>query len=253
MDRKEQKQIFLNTYVNNVDMEEAVQRILHWIENKKQSYVVEINVDVVMKIEKDSYLKKISDEADLTLVDGMPLIWISKLYKNPIKMKVSGSDLIPSLLTEADKKGYSVFIFGGRDAVVKNAAKNVQRQYKNLKLAGFYAPPFGFEKDAKELQKIQIQIQEAKPDIVLACLGCPKQEKWVYENYKKIGANVTLCAGATVDFLAGNIKRAPKWMSNIGFEWFYRFLMEPRRLFKRYFIDDVKIIRLIWNYRRRSQ
>lgn len=85
------------------------------------------------------------------------------------------------------------------------------------------------------------------------CLGCPKQEKWVYENYKKTGAVVTICAGATVDFLAGTIKRAPKWVSSVGLEWFYRFLREPRRLFKRYFIDDMKIFGMIWSHSPRRQ
>ena len=92
-------------------------------------------------------------------------------------------------------------------------------------------------------------ISNAHPDLLIACFGCPKQEKWIYENYKKYDAKVSICAGATVDFLAGNINRAPKWMSEHGFEWFYRFMKEPKRMFKRYFIDDVKIIGLIRKYK----
>mgnify|MGYP001021427218 FL=1 len=93
-------------------------------------------------------------------------------------------------------------------------------------------------------------ISEKKPDVLIACFGCPKQEKWIYENYQKYGAKVSICAGATVDFLAGNVNRAPKWMSDHGLEWFYRFLQEPKRMFKRYFIDDVKILSLIFKYRK---
>lgn len=92
-------------------------------------------------------------------------------------------------------------------------------------------------------------ISDVKPDMLISCFGCPKPEKWIYENYQKYDAKVSICAGATVDFLAGNIKRAPKWMSEIGLEWFYRFLMEPKRLYKRYFVDDIKIIRLVWKNR----
>lgn len=88
-------------------------------------------------------------------------------------------------------------------------------------------------------------------DIVIACFGCPKQEKWIYENYLKYEAKLSVCAGATVDFLAGNVKRAPKWISNIGFEWFYRFLQEPKRLFRRYFVDDVRILKLVRKYRKK--
>ena len=94
-------------------------------------------------------------------------------------------------------------------------------------------------------------INQKKPDILIACLGCPKQEKWIYDNYQKYNANVSICAGATVDFLAGNVKRAPKWMSNHGLEWLFRVTQDPKRLIKRYFIDDVKIISLICKYGRR--
>ncbi len=91
-------------------------------------------------------------------------------------------------------------------------------------------------------------ISDVHPDLLIACLGCPKQEKWIYENIAEYDAKVSVCAGATVDFLAGNVKRAPKWMSEHGFEWFYRFLQEPKRMFKRYFIDDFGIIRLVFKY-----
>ena len=101
----------------------------------------------------------------------------------------------------------------------------------------------------KELTKINDMISEKKPDLLIACFGCPKQEKWVYENYQKYDAKVSICAGATVDFLAGNVNRAPKWMSEHGLEWFYRFLQEPKRMFKRYFIDDVKILKLVFKYK----
>ena len=93
-------------------------------------------------------------------------------------------------------------------------------------------------------------ITAAQPDLVIACFGCPKQEKWIYENYQKYDGTVSICAGATVDFLAGNVSRAPTWMSEHGLEWLYRFIQEPKRLFKRYFIDDVKVLGLVWKYRR---
>lgn len=244
-----EKQELLNTKINNVDINETIDYIENCIINKKKSYVVPINVDVVMKIEKDPLLKEIVDKADLTLVDGMPLKWISKIKKKPIKEKISGSDLVPKLCEISEKKGYKIFIIGGKDGIANKAKINLEKKYQNIKIVGTYAPPFGFEKDNEELKKINKMISDVKPDLLFVCLGCPKQEKWIYENYKKNDAIVYICAGATVDFLAGNIKRAPKWMSNIGLEWFYRFLKEPKRLFKRYFIDDIKIIKLIKKYK----
>lgn len=244
------KQPLLNTFVNNVDMEETIQTIDSFIQQKKKSYIVAINVDVVMKIEQDAYLKQITDQADMVLVDGKPLIWISKLHKRPVKAKISGSDLVPRLCEEAAKKGYTIFIIGGKDGIAERAKKRLEKQLPGIKIVGTYAPPFGFEKDQKELDKINQMISDAHPDLLIGCFGCPKQEKWIYENYKKYDATVSVCAGATVDFLAGNVKRAPKWMSDHGLEWFYRFTQEPKRMFRRYFVDDVKIMNLILKYRK---
>lgn len=245
-----EKQKLLNTYVNNVDMNEAISEIEKMIQSSRKSYVVAINVDVVIKIEEDSYLKEIVDKADMVLVDGKPLIWISKIHKSPIKAKISGSDLVPELCEVAAKKGYSIFILGGKEGIAKKARDKMEEKLPNIKIVGTYSPPFGFEKDEEELKKINSLISEAKPDLLITCFGCPKQEKFIYENIDKYDAKVSICAGATVDFLAGNVKRAPKWMSEHGLEWFYRFLQESKRLFKRYFVDDVKILKLIWKYRK---
>lgn len=245
-----EKQSLLNTYVNNFNMNETLSAIDTLIHYEKKSYIVAVNVDVIIKIEEDPYLKKIVDEANIVLVDGKPLIWISRFYKEPIKAKVSGSDLIPKLCEVANKKGYSIFIIGGKEGVAEQAKLNLEKKYSNIKIVGTYAPSFGFEKDELELKHINQMISEVKPDLLISCFGCPKQEKWIYENYQKYEAKVSICAGATVDFIAGNIKRAPIWMSNSGLEWFYRFLQEPKRMFKRYFIDDIKIISLIMKYKK---
>lgn len=243
------KQALLNTYINNLTMSETVEAIEKMIEEERKSYVVAINVDVVMKIESDSYLKEIVDNADMVLVDGKPLVWISKLYGKPLKAKISGSDLVPLLCEVSAQKGYRMFIIGGKDGIAEQAKKRLEEKYPDIEIVGTYAPPMGFEKDKKELNKINDMISEVKPDLLITCFGCPKQEKWIYENINKYDAKVSVCAGATVDFLAGNVKRAPRWMSEHGLEWFYRFLQEPKRMFRRYFIDDVKIIRLIRKYK----
>ena len=244
-----EKQPLLNTYVNNVNMDEAIQAIEDMIASEKKSYIVAINVDVVMKIENDSYLKEITDEADMVLVDGKPLEWIAKWHKRPIKAKISGSDLVPILCKRAAEKGYSIFIIGGKEGITEKAQQNLERDLPGIRIVGTYVPAFGFEKDEKELNRINEMISSAHPDILIACFGCPKQEKWIYENISKYDAKVSVCAGATVDFLAGNVNRAPRWMSEHGLEWFYRFLQEPKRMFKRYFIDDVKILKLIRKYK----
>lgn len=243
------KQPLLNTYVNNVDMQETINAIEKMLVSGKKNYVVAINVDVVIKIESDPYLKEIVDNADMVLVDGKPLVWISILHGKGVKAKISGSDLVPFLCKIAAQKGYRIFIIGGKDGVAEQAKRCLERDQPTLQIVGTYAPAFGFEKNKLEIEKINRMISEAHPDLLIVCFGCPKQEKWIYENIEKYDAKVSVCAGATVDFLAGNVKRAPRWLSEYGFEWFYRFIQEPKRLFKRYFVDDIRIIKLIRKYK----
>ena len=243
------EQRLLNITVDNMQMDEVINEIESKIIKKEKAYIVPVNVDVIIKSDKDTFLKEILDKADMVLVDGKPLIWISKWLKRPVKEKISGSDLVPKLCQTAAYRGYTIFIIGGKEGVADSAKANLERDFNNIKIVGTYSPQLGFENDKEELSRINQRISNVCPDIVIACFGCPKQEKWVYENYKEYNAIVSVCAGATVDFLAGNVKRAPKWMSDHGLEWFYRFLKEPKRLFKRYFVDDVNILKLVFKYR----
>ena len=172
-----EKMRLLNTYVNNVTLDEAVEFLLQKIREQTPAYVVEVNVDVVVKMETDLVLRQITDNADLTLVDGQPLIWISKLYGRPLKMKVSGSDLVPTLLQAAAKEGRSVFVLGGKEDAARKAAENIKARYSGLVMAGALSPSMGFEKKPEEVAYIRETLQKVKPDILLACFGCPKQEK----------------------------------------------------------------------------
>ena len=112
-----------------------------------------------------------------------------------------------------------------------------------------YSPPFGFEKDHEEMEKIKEMIKEANPDILIVGLGCPKQEKFMYHHSKELGVPVSLGLGASFDFEAGNVKRAPKWMADHGLEWLFRITQDPKRLVKRYLVDDLKIFELALKYR----
>ena len=149
-----EKQRLLNTYVNNVTLDETLDEIDGFIRERKKSYIVAINVDVVMKMENDDYLRRISNEADMVLVDGKPLIWISKLYKRQIKEKVSGSDLVPQLCKRAADENYTIFIIGGKDGVAEQAKKKLEQKFPGIRIVGTYAPPLGFENDESELDKI---------------------------------------------------------------------------------------------------
>lgn len=241
---------FMNTEIDNLTMDETLIEIDKLIRLNKCAYVVTPNVDHIVQLEKDEELKRVYENASLILADGKPLIWISNFYKTPIKEKISGSDLFPKVCDLAAKKGFTMYLLGAAEGVAAKAAKNLMQKYKGLNIVGTYSPPFGFEKDKKELDKIKDQIQKVHPDILVVGLGCPKQEKFMYHHCKELGVPISFGLGASIDFEAGNIKRAPKWMSEHGLEWLYRITQDPKRLAKRYLVDDMKIIGIARKYRR---
>ncbi|WP_449555475.1 WecB/TagA/CpsF family glycosyltransferase [Lactococcus lactis] len=234
-------------------MPEVLDRIDKLIQIKKNSYVVTPNVDHIVQLEKDSELQKVYKNADLILADGKPLIWISNYYKTPIKEKVSGSDLFPLLCEMAGKKGYKMFFLGAAEGVAARAATNLKKRYSNLEVAGVYSPPFGFEENEEEVEKILQMIIKSNVDILIVGLGAPKQEKFIFKYHDRLKVPISLGLGASLDFEAGNIKRAPKWMQKSGLEWLFRITQDPRRMFKRYIIDDIKIIRLVRKYKIKNE
>ena len=240
---------FMNTYLDNVSLKEAIEYIEKCILERKIGHVITPNVDQIVRIENDNYFRTICENCELLLVDGHPLMWIAKWYGTPLKEKICGSDLVPELCRVAAQKGHSVFLLGAAEGVAAKAAENLKHKYAGLKVAGVYSPPYGFEKDEKEIEKINKILFESKADMLFVGMGVPKQDIFIYENMYKYQVPMSFSIGATIDFIAGIQKRAPKWVNQIGMEWFYRFLQEPKRMFKRYFIDDVKIIKLIRKYR----
>ncbi len=244
---------FLNTHVDNLTMAEAVEEAKSLVLKGGRSYVVTPNVDHIVKIEHDRLFREIYEGADLILTDGKPLIWMSKLLGMPIKEKISGSDYFPEVCKMAAREGLSIFLLGAAEGVAKKAAVNLMKKYEHLKIAGVYSPSYTFESDVKEISYIIRKINEAQPDILCIGLGTPKQEKFYYKYKELLNVPLTLHIGATIDFEAGVVKRAPKWVSYAGMEWFYRLLKEPRRLYRRYLLDDLEIFPIFWKYRKQSQ
>lgn len=240
---------FLNIRIDSLTMDEAIHEIDKLIRKKDCRYVVTPNLDHIVIMETDKEFAEIYQKADLVVADGKPLIWISKILKNPIKEKISGSDLFPKMCELCAEKGYSIFILGAAEGVADKAAKNLISKNPGLKIVGTYSPAFGFEKDSAELETIKHIVTSAKPDVLAVSLGSPKGEKFVYRHLKEYGVPLGISIGATIDFEAGNVKRAPKWMADHGFEWLFRITQDPKRLVKRYWNDAVKIIPIIRKYK----
>lgn len=208
----------------------------------KGAYMVSLNVDQVVKADRDPAFRKAFNTADFILMDGAPLIKIARRKGLHVSEKVSGSDLIFSLCARAAEEGWTCFFLGGRDGVPERAAENLAARCPGLKVAGAYSPPYGFEKDPELLAETVRRVAQASPDVCFICLGEPKQTMFACEYGAKMGYGIGLCLGAAIDFAAGSAKRAPKWMQKAGLEWLYRFTKEPKRLFKRYFIDSWRFL-----------
>lgn len=244
---------FMNTEIDNLTMEETLEAIDALIQQDKNAYVVTPNVDHIVQLEHNGELCAAYKNADLILADGKPLLWIAKWYKTPIKEKISGSDLFPLLCQMAAQKEYTMFFLGAAEGVSDKAAENLLKRYPGLQIVGTYSPPYGFEKDTVELEKIEKIINNARPHILIVGLGCPKQELFIHYNREKLNVPISLGLGACLDFEAGKIKRAPTWMTDHGFEWLFRIAQEPKRMAKRYLVDDTKIFSLVLKYRKRKK
>lgn len=212
-------------------------------------YVVTPNTDIIVKMQRDEQLKRICEHADLILTDGMIVVKISRYLHNPIKERVCMTDFIWDICDLSVEKGYKLFLLGGKQNALEKATHNIKTKYPQLQIVDSYSPPFGFEKNKEQLTAINKRIANSEADILIVFLGCPKQEKFIYENKDKYNLPISFTMGGCVDFLAENVRRAPLWMQQCGLEWFFRFLQEPKRMFKRYFIDDVRILGLIVQYK----
>ena len=241
---------FMNIEIDNLTMDKALNAIDDLIIKNKNAYVVTPNVDHIVQLEAGGELCEVYKSADLILTDGKPLLWIAKWYGTPIQEKISGSDLFPRLCEMAANKGYTMFFLGAAEGVAAKAAENLMKRYPRLNVVGTYSPPYGFEKNKMEMKKIITMIKEKRPHILIVGLGCPKQEKFILHNREMLGVPISLGLGASLDFEAGNIKRCPKWMAEHGLEWLFRITQDPKRLAKRYLVDDVKIIGLAIKYKK---
>ena len=242
----------MNIYLDNISAEEALDYIDDWIDSRKIGNIITPNCDHIVQIEKNPELKPVWDGAELLLADGHPLLWFAKWYKTPLKEKINGSSFTPELCRRAAEKGYSVFLLGAAPGVAQAAAENLKKTYPGIHIAGTFSPPYGFEKDPEEVEKINTMLRESNADILILGLGSPKQEIYSYNNMQQYQIPVTINAGATIDFLAGNKKRAPKWMVDNGLEWLYRTLQEPKRVGKRV-LTDLNIFPMAWKYKQKTK
>lgn len=207
------------------------------------SYVCVANVHMCIEAYDDPEFRDIVNSADLVTPDGMPLAKGIKWLYGIEQDRVAGMDLLPDLLSSSEVKGLKVYFYGGSEATQRATEAYVKKEYPQLDAVGFYSPPFRALTDEEELQIIS-DIHRTGAQIVFVALGCPKQEKWMSSMKGKINACMIGIGGA-LPVLIGEQKRAPQWMQELSLEWFYRFIQEPKRLFKRYAYTNSKFIFLL--------
>lgn len=228
--------------VDRVDIQEACRITNSYIEHSKLNKVKPkmiqaVNTDSIVKANISDDIAKISNKADLSLADGMPLVWVSKFMGKPLKERVGGPDFFEKFNEIADRYSYSYYFLGSKEEVVEEMIKNLRDKYSNIRISGYYCPPFSDMKDENQNVDICYRISIAKPDVVWVSFGCPKQERWIVENKERIDTAVIMGIGAAFEFVSGKVKRAPILLRKLGFEWLYRVYKEPKRLWKRYFVE----------------
>ena len=232
----------LNTNIHNLSMEQTVGVVARAIENKEQLHHVAVNAGKIVQMQTNRELRESVNNSDLINADGQAVIWASRFLNKPLKERVAGIDLMENLVRLAAKKEYSIYLFGAKEEVVSTVAQKYQQQYGKQIIAGYKN---GYFNKAEE-QDIAKDIAASGAQILFVAITSPIKENFLYQNRKALASlNLIMGVGGSFDVVAGITKRAPLWMQKAGLEWFYRFLQEPGRMWKRYLVGNTKFIWLV--------
>jgi len=232
---------------SKLNFEQVCDRIAERIRTRQPGFIVTPNVNHVCSCHRHPEYQTIYREAFLSLADGMPIIFAARLFGTPLPAKLSGSDMVPELCAVAAERGFSVFFLGGSPGAAEASARILKARHPALRVAGTLCPDFGFEKDPEKLEAVNAAVRAGNPDICFVALGAPKQEYWMHHHAAAMGVPVSMGVGGTFEFISGKVRRAPRILQRIGFEWLWRVAMEPRRLWRRYFVEDLVFLRILWN------
>ena len=223
-------------------MKETLSLVEETIEAKKQIHHVVVNAGKIVQMQKDSLLRESVNNSDIINADGQAVVWASRILKKPLKERVAGIDLMENLVALAHDKNYKVFLFGAEEEVVKRVSEIYSNQYNNGIVAGYRNGFFKAEEEAVIAQ----QIADSGAQMLFVAITSPIKENFLYKYREQLkNVNWVMGVGGSFDVVAGKTKRAPMWMQNIGLEWFYRFLQEPGRMWKRYLLGNTKFIQLV--------
>ncbi|MCI1575009.1 MAG: WecB/TagA/CpsF family glycosyltransferase [Weizmannia coagulans] len=239
----------IKTNISALTFEQTIETIEDWVSNKKNNYVCVCNTHSVVTASNDSFFEKVLNNAGICTADGMPLVWALKLYGYRNQNRVDGPNLMLKLCERSNIEGYKLFLLGGTNETLIKLENKINKRYSKVNIVGKYSPPFR-KLNNQEEDKIVEMINATNADIIFVSLGCPKQEKWMY-NHRNDIKGVMLGVGAAFEYIIGNIKRPPKIFQFLGLEWAFRMLCEPRRLWKRYaYNNPVFVFKFLKTYKK---
>jgi len=227
----------LGVKVHLARMSQVMDNIEQWVEKRDRCrYIVATQMHGVMEARRDPTYREVLNSADLFVPDGISLIWAARLRGVKRASRVPGPDLFWEGCCLADKRGYRVYFYGDTDETLDGLASTLKQRFPTLQIAGIHSPPFR-PLTQEEDEQIVSKINAAKPDIIWVGLGAPKQERWMFDHRDRLEAPVMVGVGAAFKFSGGMVDRAPVWMRRIGLEWLWRFVHEPRRIWRRVMVD----------------
>lgn len=234
------------TGISDITLEETMDLFDQWIQEKTPRQICVTPVNCVVWASQDPSLQTIYNQADLTLCDGVPLIWASAFIgSQKLRGRVTGLDLLPQYMERVHQKQYRVFFLGSAPGVAAEYQAQLEALFPGIQIVGTYSPPYAAQFSEEENQKMVEMINAAAPDILWVSLTAPKQDFWIAQHLSQLKSTINIGIGGALDVAVGRFKRAPIWMQKNGLEWLYRFMKEPRRLFRRYFVEAPAILPIL--------
>lgn len=247
-EKKSTRYKIMNTYVNVVSMDETIRRVEKIIEKGKPTQHVVINASKVNLMEDDPELRRIVNSCPLINADGASIVWAAKKLGVPLKERVTGCDLFQELVKVASEKGYKIYLFGAKEEVVTKVKAIYEEQYPGIQIVG-YRNGYFTEADEPEIVK---NMAESGADMMFVAFSSPKKEYWVNKYLEQLNIPFVMGVGGSFDIVAGVTERAPKWFQAHGLKWLYRFIQEPRRMWKRYIIGNAKFVGLTYKFKKKG-
>jgi len=234
--------LLMGCKIDNLTMHETLDKVAGFIRSGQPHQHVVVNVDKLVKASRDPGLRKIINACALVNVDGMPVVWASHLLGTPLKERVAGIDLFQALMERAAQAGWRVFLLGARAEVVAGVVAHYGRCLPALTICGWR---HGYWQGQQQEAQVAEQVRASGADLLFVAIGSPQKEQFLDRHQGAMRVPFAMGVGGSFDVVAGLVKRAPRWMQRAGLEWFYRFLQEPRRMFRRYFLDDMAFFGLL--------